>query len=407
MSFIEELQSRFFRYVAISSQSDASKTVVPTSDGQWKLGNLLIEELKQMGLTEVKQDEHAIVTATLPGNCDGPTIGFCAHLDTVDVSLSPVIKPQIKHFTGEDLLLNEDQKIYLKVKDHPELLDYLDQDLIVTDGTSVLGADNKAAITNIMTALNYLTTNNVKHSTIKVAFVPDEEIGLKGSKLLNLDDFKVDFAYTIDSCKEGELVYETFNAGSVYIDIDGVSAHPMSAKGVLVNPLLVATDFINMFDRNQTPECTEKKEGYWWFTAINADATHCKLIIHIRDFDLNNYNYRKDFVQEKIEELRKLHPRAKIAVRFEDVYQNIANTVDKSSRPIKMLYQAYEDLGIKANTIAMRGGTDGSQLSSKGIVTPNYFTGALNFHSNAEFLPLKSFEKSLMVTLKLVELACE
>lgn len=406
MNHRKELVERFLRYVAVSSQSDAANSAVPSSKGQFDYANLLASELKDLGLADVEVDEHAAVYATLKGNVEGcPTMGFCSHLDTVDVSLSPDVKPQIISYQGGDVVLNKELGIVLKVSEHPELLEYVGDDIIFTDGTSVLGADNKSAGANIMTMLAILHEDpSIPHGDLKIAFVADEEIGLRGSKLLDLSKFNPDFAYTIDCCHEGDVVYETFNAGSAVVKIKGVSAHPMSAKGVLVNPLLVAHDLISLFDRAQTPECTEGKEGYWWFNGIKADATFCTLDVNIRDHDKASYEMRKRVLKERVEQMQKKYPTAAISVEISDTYENISNGVKKTDTPVALVFDALEALGIKANTYAMRGGTDGSALSPRGIVTPNYFTGALNFHSNAEFLPISAFEKSLNVTLKLVEL---
>ena len=407
MDLVKSLTDRFFRYVAVPSQSDASVKTVPTSNGQTVLANMLADELKGLGLTDVSVDEYSCVYGTLEANCKGPTVGFLAHLDTVDVSLSPEIHPQIIHYDGGDVLLNKDKNIIIKVSEHPELKEFEGEDIIFSDGTSVLGADDKSAIANIMTMLEVLKNDSsVKHPELKIAFVPDEEIGLLGSKCMNLDKFRVDFAYTIDCSGVGEIVYETFNAGSVKISIRGVSAHPMSAKNVLVNPLLVAHDFISMFDRGQTPEHTEGKEGYWWFSGIHADPLFCELGMLIRDHDKKTYDWRKQYVRDAVEMLKKRHPKAEIKLEISDTYENIANNVKRDDPPVAMLYQALDELGIRSVTYAMRGGTDGSQLSTKGIVTPNYFSGAFNFHSYCEFLPLSSFKKSCEVTLKLIELAC-
>lgn len=407
MDLIKSLTDRFFRYVAIPSQSDAAVKTVPTSKGQTELANLLADELKDLGVSSVSVDEHSCVYGTLKGNCKGPVVGFLAHLDTVNVSLSPIIHPQIIHYDGGDVVLNKEKNIVLKLSEHPELGSFAGEDIIFSDGTSVLGADDKSAIANIMTMLEVLKNDpSIKHPELKIAFVPDEEIGLLGSKCMDLEKFKVDFAYTIDCSGIGEIVYETFNAGTVKIRIKGVSAHPMSAKNVLVNPLLVAHDFISMFDRGQTPEHTEGKEGYWWFNGMNADPLFCDLSMLIRDHDKKLYEWRKQYVRDAVEILKKRYPKAEISFDITDTYENIANNVKREDPPVAMLYQALDELGINSVTYAMRGGTDGSQLSTKGIVTPNYFTGAFNFHSNCEFLPLSSFKKSCEVTLKLIELSC-
>lgn len=404
--YAEELTERFLRYVAVPSESDPSVGVVPSTEGQRKLAELLAAELQELGLVEIEVNEHAILTALLPGNVSGaPTIGYVAHLDTVPVALSPEVHPQIIRYEGGDVCLNAEKDIWIRLAEHPELGDYVGQDIIFTDGTSVLGADNKAAIANVMTMLHVMTSKQLPHGDIRVAFVPDEEIGLCGSKLLDLNKFKVDFAYTIDCCAVGELVYETFNAGSVVFDIKGVTAHPMSAKGVLVNPLLVASDIIACFDRKQTPEHTDGKEGYWWFTGMESNDSRCILRMNIRDFDKETYEARKKYVLDVVDFMRIRHRRAEIKVTLTDVYGNIVDSLGEDRAPIDLMYEAAHAIGIEPKTIAMRGGTDGSALSAKGLVTPNYFTGGLNFHSNAEFLPIPSLCKSLEMTLKILELA--
>lgn len=408
MNMTEQLVERFLRYVSIPSQSAAGCAHVPSTPGQTQLAKLLEQELLQLNLQDVHLDKHSIVTAKLAGNDpSAPNIGFVAHLDTVDVALSDKINPQRVTFTGQDILLNKEKAIWFCVDEHPELMKYLNQELIVTDGTSVLGADNKAAIAVIMTMLDQLQQQNRPHGDIYVAFVPDEEVGLNGAKKLDLTRFKPDFAYTIDCCELGEVVYETFNAGSATIKIQGVSAHPMSAKNVLVNPIRVANDIINCFDSFQTPEHTEGKEGYYWFNDIVGNQSTTTLKMSIRDFDLASYQARKAYIQEVIKLIRVKYPKAKIECHITDTYSNIANYLGEDRRCIDLIYQSFELLGIKPNTIAMRGGTDGSALSARGLTTPNYFTGAHNFHSCFEFLPLSSFLKSFEVTMKIIELSAK
>lgn len=398
-----ELVERFLNYVAISSQSNADATTVPSSTGQMELAKFLKIELEKLGLENIILDEHAILTATLKANTPNqPIIGFCAHLDTVDVGLSPDIKPQILKFEGNDLVLNSKESIVFKVDEHPYVKNYLGEEIIFSDGTSVLGADDKAAIASIITALTHIKEH--KHGEIKVAFVPDEEIGLLGAKVLPLDRFKVDFAYTIDCCVLGELVYETFNAASAFVDIEGVSAHPMNAKGILVNPLLIASDIIQSFDKTQTPECTEGKEGYIWQTALSANALEAKLQMAIRDHDKIGFEAKKEKIKSVVEKARLDNPKAKINLTISDTYANIFDSIDKDNPvSIDRLKACFDRVGVKPNIIAMRGGTDGSYLSSQGIPTPNYFTGAHNFHSKFELLPISSFEKSYELTLELMK----
>ena len=257
-----------------------------------------------------------------------------------------------------------------------------------------------------MVALETLHENSsILHGDIYVAFVPDEEIGLKGSKKIDFTKFPVDFAYTIDSCELGEVIYQTFNAGSAKCHIKGVTAHPMSAKGVLVNPILVANDLVNSFDRMQTPEHTEGQEGYIWINGLQANVSEATVSFNIRDHHKNLYEARKQQIKDAVEFLKLRHPKAQISLTMEDVYANIVDAVrDDNKKCIDFIYEAMKELAITPKTIAMRGGTDGSFISSKGILTPNYFTGAHNFHSNCEFLPMNAFEKSCKMTLKLIEL---
>ena len=407
----EQLVARLFRYLAVTSQSDAAATIVPSTAGQWDMARLLAGELERLGLVDIHLDDHAILTARLAGTLpDAPRIGFCAHVDTVDVGLSPEIHPSRVHFTGADLCLDSARDIWLRTAEHPEILDYAGQDVIVGDGTSVLGADNKAAVAIVMTLLETLTTasrtnGSPPHGDILVAFVPDEEIGLRGAKVMDLHRFPVDFAYTIDACALGEFVFETFNAAQAEIVIKGVTAHPMSAKGVLVNPLLVAADLIGRFDPHDTPEHTEGREGYCWFNGMTANAASATLTMSIRDFDDGAFAHRKEMVLLAVEATRAAHPRAAVSCRIEDMYGNIASSLGEDRRSVDMLHRAFADVGIVPDIIAMRGGTDGSALSARGIPTPNYFTGALNFHSPFEFLPVPSFVRSYEITKRLCEIA--
>ncbi|UVO09910.1 peptidase T [Pectobacterium polonicum] len=406
-SLAHQLSNRFYRYLAVTSQSDASSTTLPSTPEQHEMARLLADELRALGLQDVVIDEHATVTALKPGNCpSAPRIGFITHIDTVDVGLSPHIHPQTLRFTGEDLCLNAEQDIWLRTAEHPEILPYVGQDIIFSDGTSVLGADNKAAVTVVMTLMENLT-NATPHGDIVVAFVPDEEIGLRGAKALDLKRFDVDFAYTIDCCELGEVVYENFNAASAEIRFTGVPAHPMSAKGVLVNPLLMAHDFISQFDRQQTPEHTKGREGYVWFNDLTANANEAKLKASIRDFDLATFEQRKQQIAAIADKISAQYPTGSVTYTLTDIYSNISNAITDDRRAIDLLFAALDTLGIEPKVTPMRGGTDGAALSAKGLLTPNFFTGAHNFHSRFEFLPVPSFVKSYEVALNLCLLAAK
>ncbi|KUL95620.1 peptidase T [Bosea sp. WAO] len=405
MSIRQQLTDRFFRYLSVASQSDAKAVTLPSTPGQQHLAELLAEELRALGLDEVVIDRHATVTAVKRGTVpDAPKIGFIAHLDTFDAGLSSEIRPQRLRFEGEDLCLNRDQDIWLRVVEHPQLRDWQGAEIIAGDGTSVLGADNKAAIAVIMTLLANLGSQDA-HGDILVAFVPDEEIGLRGAKALDLSRFGCDFAYTIDSCELGEVVIENFNAAAAEITLTGVSAHPMSAKGVLVNPVLMAQDFIARFDRAETPENTQGREGYVWFNSITANASEAKLGALIRDFDKESFAARKRRICAVAAEIAALYPTGRVEARITDTYGNIHDSLGHDHRPVALLFAALEALQIPKKQIPMRGGTDGAALSARGLPTPNFFTGAYNFHSRYEFLPVPAFEKSYEVARMICTLA--
>lgn len=404
------LLERFLRYVAVSTQSDPKATVVPSNPKEFDLAKLLARELKDMGFVDVEVSEFACVTGRLPSNLPAgktaPTVGWCVHMDTVDAGLSPEIHPQlIKGYAGGDVCLNKEKDIWIRESEHPELKDYVGDDLLVSDGTSVLGADDKSALANVMTALSIITVEHRPHGDIYVGFVPDEEIGLRGAKKLDFSKFPVDFAYTIDCCALGEVVYETFNAGSAVLKIKGVSAHPMSSKGVLVNPLMVVHDFLNLLDRGEMPEFTENREGFIRPKYIEGGPSKAEIKLDIRDHSKKGYEAKKALLRAAVEFLKVRHPRAELVYEQTDTYGNIADAITPENRKaIDHLYRALEIVGVTPKTMAMRGGTDGSFISTKSILTPNYFTGALNFHSYCEFMPMKSWEKSLETTLTLVSL---
>ncbi|HEV7319280.1 MAG TPA: peptidase T [Ensifer sp.] len=406
MDIRQELISRFFRYAAIESQSNARALCLPSSPGQATLAALLADEMRALGVENVLVDEHAIVTGVKRGNrYDTPPIGFIAHLDTVDVGLSPFIRPQILRFDGKDLCMNAKDDIWLRVAEHPELCSWIGEDIIVGDGTSVLGADNKAAIAVIMTLLGQL--DEQAHGDVFVAFVPDEEIGLRGAKALDLARFPCDFAYTIDCCELGEVVLETFNAASTEIVFTGVSAHPMSAKGTLVNPLTMAINYISHFDREDTPEHTADRKGFFWFKDLVANDSEATLTCLIRDFDADGFDQRNRRIAEVAERIRLEYPTGNVRCQVNDTYRNIATSLAHDNRAVALLFQTMDELRIEKKLTPMRGGTDGAVLSARGIPTPNFFTGAYNFHSRYEFLPIPAFEKSFEVAMGICRAATE
>lgn len=403
-SIEKRLLDRFLRYVSVPSQSRSDSLSVPSTGGQRELALLLSEEVEEMGLEEVFISEESVLTAKLPKNAEGfPAIGWICHLDTVDVGLSPTIRPMVvENYSGEEIKRPFGSP--LNTTNTPELKDHIGKTIVFSDGSSVLGADNKSAISIVMEALSIISSSKeMEHGDIYVAFTPDEEVGLKGAKALDISRFPVDWAYTIDCCAKGEVVWETFNAGEAKVTIEGVTAHPMSSKGILVNPILIAHDFTSLLDRHETPENTEGKEGYIWLRGIEGNAKTCTITLSIRDHNREKYEEKKKRVEKFVERIQNGNPRSTISLSISDTYSNLLDCVnEKNSVAITNLKKALERNGIVEKPIAMRGGTDGSFISTKGILVPNYFTGALNFHSSKEFWPLEDGRSSLEVTLTLM-----
>ena len=396
------LLNRFLKYSSIPSQSKEGVAEVPSTSGQLVLAKELKKELEEMGLDNINLSSYGVLTARLKGNGDYPKIGWICHLDTADISLSEVVHPiLVKNYQGEEIKQKNGKRITTET--NPELKKHIGKDILFSDGTSVLGADDKAAISIVMEAISIIIENSLEHGDIYLAFTPVEEVGLKGAKALDLSLFPVDWAYTIDCQEKGEVVWETFNAGKATVRIEGVSAHPMSSKGVLVNPILVTTDIISLLPEKQRPEETEGKEGFIWVKGIKGDSSNAELSILIRDHDKEKYEEKKRVIEEAVKVARSNNPRAKLTLEIEDTYSNLIESMnDKNRIAVNNLKAALKINGIEEKPMAMRGGTDGSFISTKGIFVPNYFTGASNFHSTSEFWPLEDGEASLKVTLSLM-----
>ena len=396
------LLNRFLKYSSIPSQSKEGVAEVPSTLGQFILAKELKKELEEMGLDSINLSSYGVLTARLKGNGDYPKIGWICHLDTADISLSEVVHPiLVENYLEEEIKQKNGKRITTET--NPELKKHIGKDILFSDGTSVLGADDKAAISIVMEAISIIIENSLEHGDIYLAFTPDEEVGLKGAKALDLSLFPVDWAYTIDCQEKGEVVWETFNAGKATVRIEGVSAHPMSSKGVLVNPILVTTDIISLLPEKQRPEKTEGKEGFIWVKGIKGDSSNAELSILIRDHDKEKYEEKKRVIEEAVKVARSNNPRAKLTLEIEDTYSNLIESMnDKNRIAVNNLKAALKINGIEEKPMAMRGGTDGSFISTKGIFVPNYFTGASNFHSTSEFWPLEDGEASLKVTLSLM-----
>ena len=397
---------RFLKYVSFDTQSAEDAETTPSTEKQWTLARYLKEELEGIGLTEVEIDEHAYVYATLPANTDKPlpTVGFIAHMDTSPDCSGKDVKPRIvKDYDGSDIVLDEAAGIVTSPKKFPELLDHVGEDIIVTDGHTLLGADDKAGIAEIVQAMVYLIAHpEIKHGRIRVGFNPDEEIGL-GAHRFNVEKFGCDFAYTMDGGELGELEFENFNAASAKVEVTGVSVHPGYAKNKMVNAARVATEYASLMPAAETPERTAEYEGFYHLLGMNGNVEKASLTYIIRDHSRARFEERKEYAAAVGELLNKKYGAGTVKVTLADQYYNMREKVEPVMHIIDTALDAMKDCGIQPRVRAIRGGTDGAQLSFKGLPCPNIFAGGLNFHGPHEFLPIPSLEKASMVVVKICE----
>ena len=397
---------RFLKYVSFDTQSAEDAETTPSTEKQWVLARYLKEELEGIGLTEVEIDEHAYVYATLPANTDKPlpTVGFIAHMDTSPDCSGKDVKPRIvKDYDGGDIVLDEAAGIVTSPKKFPELLDHVGEDIIVTDGHTLLGADDKAGIAEIVQAMVYLIAHpEIKHGRIRVGFNPDEEIGL-GAHRFNVEKFGCDFAYTMDGGELGELEFENFNAASAKVEVTGVSVHPGYAKNKMVNAARVATEYASLMPAAETPERTAEYEGFYHLLGMSGNVEKASLTYIIRDHDRARFEERKEYAAAVGELLNKKYGAGTVKVTLADQYYNMREKVEPVMHIIDTALDAMKDCGIQPRVRAIRGGTDGAQLSFKGLPCPNIFAGGLNFHGPHEFLPIPSLEKASMVVVKICE----
>ena len=398
---------RFLKYVSFDTQSAEDSETTPSTEKQWVLARYLKEELEGIGLTEVEIDEHAYVYATLPANTDKPlpTVGFIAHMDTSPDCSGKDVKPRIvKDYDGGDIVLDEAAGIVTSPKKFPELLDHVGEDIIVTDGHTLLGADDKAGIAEIVQAMVYLIAHpEIKHGRIRVGFNPDEEIGL-GAHRFNVEKFGCDFAYTMDGGELGELEFENFNAASAKVEVTGVSVHPGYAKNKMVNAARVATEYASLMPAAETPERTAEYEGFYHLLGMSGNVEKASLTYIIRDHDRARFGERKEYAAAVGELLNKKYGAGTVKVTLADQYYNMREKVEPVMHIIDTALDAMKDCGIQPRVRAIRGGTDGAQLSFKGLPCPNIFAGGLNFHGPHEFLPIPSLEKASMVVVKICEI---
>ncbi len=408
---MQTLLDRFFKYIKIDTQSDPNnEEVFPSTKKQWDLANLLVQELKEIGMQDVSIDENAYIMATLPSNVsyEVPTIGFIAHMDTSPDFSGTNVNPQIhKDYDGKDVVLNKKENIVMTTDYFDDLLMYKGQTLITTDGTTLLGADDKAGITEIITAMEYLLAHpEIKHGTIKIGFTPDEEVG-KGAHKFDVEKFDAEWAYTMDGSQVGELEYENFNAAGGKVIITGKIVHPGYAKNKLVNSMTIAADFIKALPTKEVPEHTEGYEGFFHLHTMKGEVENTELYYIIRDHDMKIFQERKAVFQKVADDLNKKLGEDLIAVEIKDQYFNMRKKVEPVMHIVDIAEQAMKDLGIKPLIKAIRGGTDGSQLSYKGLPCPNIFAGGHNFHGKYEFVTVEAMQKATDVVVKIAELTAE
>ncbi|ABS33071.1 peptidase T [Clostridium botulinum] len=404
---MKDVLERFLGYIKVDTQSSEESDTVPTTKTQLEFAKKLGEELKAIGLKDVSVDENGYVMATLESNIDKkvPTIGFIAHMDTSPDLSGTNINPRIvEKYDGQDIVLNKEKNIVLKINEFPEILEYKGQDIVVTDGNTLLGADDKAGIAEIITAMEYLINHpEIKHGTIKVGFTPDEEVG-KGADHFDVKKFGADLAYTLDGGGIGELECETFNAAKAKVIIEGRNVHPGSAKNKMTNAVLVANKFINMLPENEVPERTEGYEGFFHLLSVKSEVETAELNYIIRDFDRKKFEERKEQIKEVGKKINEEYNKEIVCVKVEDQYYNMKEKIDEVKYVVDIAYDAMKAIDIEPILVPIRGGTDGSRLSFMGLPTPNLFAGGHNFHGRFEFVPVLSMEKAAELVVKIAEL---
>lgn len=407
MHMYENLIPRFIRYVKMETRSDETSTTIPSTQSQVEFAEKLMEELKEIGLSDVSYNtKNGFVTATVPSNVDEdvPTIGFIAHMDTADFNAENVSPQFHDNYDGEAIVLNEAENIVLSPEDFPNLKNYVGQTLITTDGTTLLGSDDKSGIAEIVTAMETLINDeNIKHGKIRVGFGPDEEIGI-GADLFDVEEFDADFAYTMDGGPVGELEFESFNAASAIVTIKGKNVHPGTAKGKMVNAIKLAMAFDAKLPQDEVPEKTEGREGFYHLLNISGEEEQAQLSYIIRDHDRAKFEERKSTIEEIAKEINETLDSDRIQVVLKDQYYNMGEIIEKDMRPIKLAKEAMEFLNIEPVIEPIRGGTDGSKISFMGLPTPNIFAGGENFHGRYEFVAVESMEKATDVIVAIAQL---
>lgn len=400
----EKVVQRFLKYVTFDTTANPNNSNCPSSEGQRVFANYLVEELKSLGLEDAHVDENSYVMATLRGNTEGvETIGFISHLDTAPDVTGKNVKPKIiKNYDGKDIVLNEELNIITSPKDYPDLKKFIGEDLIVTDGTTLLGADDKAGISEIVTAIEYLVNNpEIKHGDIKIGFTPDEEIG-RGTDLFNVEKFGAKYAYTIDGGIMGELQYENFNAAAAKITIQGRNVHPGAAKNKMINALHIAAEISQMFPQSERPETTEGYEGFYHLNDINGNVENATMVYIIRDHSKEKFEHRKQYMKDAISKVSEKY-NGRVTLELNDQYYNMKEKVEPVKFIVDIAEEAMKECDITPIIVPIRGGTDGARLSFMGLPCPNIFTGGLNFHSKNECIPIIALEKCSNLIVKIAQ----
>eukprot|EP01090_Pellita_catalonica_P021436 TRINITY_DN8020_c0_g1_i1.p1 TRINITY_DN8020_c0_g1~~TRINITY_DN8020_c0_g1_i1.p1 ORF type:complete len:413 (-),score=99.58 TRINITY_DN8020_c0_g1_i1:151-1389(-) len=402
----QHIIDRFVKYVTIDTESDPNNPAFPSTEKQWNLAKVLEKELKEIGMVDVELDENCYLMATLPSNLDYevPTIGFVAHIDTSPDFTGANVKPQIhENYDGKDILLNKEENIVLSPDYFEDLLQYKGQTIITTDGTTLLGADDKAGVTEIVSAMEYLIQHpEIKHGKIRICFTPDEEVG-KGAHMFDVEKFGAEWAYTMDGSQIGELEYENFNAASATVTIQGKIVHPGYAKGKMINSMLIASEFINALPEDEVPEKTTGYEGFFHLHHMEGKVEQTTLSYIIRDHDMDQFNNRKKAMLDLAEVLNAKRGQKLVSVEIKDQYFNMKEKVTPVMHIVDIAEEVMKDMGITPLIKPIRGGTDGSQLSYKGLPCPNIFAGGHNFHGRYEYVPAESIVKASEVIVGIAQ----
>ncbi|MDO6675625.1 peptidase T [Tenacibaculum sp. 1B UA] len=402
----QHIIDRFVKYVTIDTESDPNNPAFPSTEKQWNLAKVLEKELKEIGMEDVELDENCYLMATLPSNLnyEVPTIGFVAHIDTSPDFTGANVKPQIhENYDGKDILLNKEENIVLSPDYFDDLLQYKGQTIITTDGTTLLGADDKAGVTEIVSAMEYLIQHpEIKHGKIRICFTPDEEVG-KGAHMFDVEKFGAEWAYTMDGSQIGELEYENFNAAGATVTIQGKIVHPGYAKGKMINSMLIASEFINALPEDEVPERTTGYEGFFHLHHMEGKVEQTTLSYIIRDHDMDQFNNRKKAILDLAEVLNAKRGQKLISVEIKDQYFNMKEKVTPVMHIVDIAEEVMKDMGITPLIKPIRGGTDGSQLSYKGLPCPNIFAGGHNFHGRYEYVPAESIVKASEVIVGIAQ----